>query len=402
MVKINLKNASILIVDDQQPNIDLLEGFLEFEGYTNIKTTTDPREVVPLFSQFKPDLILLDLSMPYLSGFEVMDLLQPLVNSSTLLPILVLTADITTEAKQRALSGGASDFLIKPFDLTEVGMRIRNLLYANHLQKQLLNQNQLLEEKVKERTAQLENLNISLTKAKDRAEASDRLKSAFLQTISHEVRTPLNGILGFATLLAMPDISEEEKQEYLFMMENSSNRLIKTITDYVDISMIASGNLICNYKPVGVIKLLNEIKDKFQGECDTKGLNLNLLVPVDQTEVTIWSDQSLLEKVFIQAMDNAIKFSFKGDVTFGFTSSKETIEFFVKDTGIGIEDGARDMIFDRFMQEDTSATRAFEGSGLGLSIIKGILKFMDAKFRLESEKGEGTAFYFSLSIDTKS
>jgi len=181
MVKINLKNASILIVDDQQPNIDLLEGFLEFEGYTNIKTTTDPREVVPLFSQFKPDLILLDLSMPYLSGFEVMDLLQPLVNSSTLLPILVLTADITTEAKQRALSGGASDFLIKPFDLTEVGMRIRNLLYANHLQKQLLNQNQLLEEKVKERTAQLENLNISLTKAKDRAEASDRLKSAFLQ-----------------------------------------------------------------------------------------------------------------------------------------------------------------------------------------------------------------------------
>lgn len=398
MVEINLKDANILIVDDQQANIDLLEGFLEMEGYTNIKTTTDPREVVPLFSLFKPDLILLDLSMPYLSGFEVMEQLRPMVNSNTLLPILVLTADITVEAKQRALSGGASDFLIKPFDLVEVGMRIRNLLYANFLQQQLLNQNQILEDKVKKRTAQLENLNISLIAAKDKAEASDRLKTAFLQTISHEVRTPLNGILGFASLLAMPDLSEEEKHEYLFLMENSSDRLIKTITDYVDMSLITSGNLNYNCRPVGILNFLNEIVDKFQNDCNAKGLKLNLSVPHDHMEITIDSDNLLLEKVFAQIVDNAVKFTIEGDITLGFVANTDNIEFFVKDTGIGIAEDATELIFERFMQEDITATRAFDGSGLGLSIIKGILKLIGASFRLESVKGEGTSFYFSLPV----
>ncbi len=400
MIEKNLKNANILIVDDQQANIDLLEDFLEMEGYTNLKATTDPRDVVPLFSEFKPDLILLDLAMPYLSGFEVMEQLKPIVNFNTLLPILVLTADITVEAKQKALSGGASDFLIKPFDLIEVGMRIRNLLYANYLQQQLFNQNQILEERVKQRTAQLEELNISLITAKDKAEASDRLKTAFLQTISHEVRTPLNGILGFASLIAMPDLSEEEKQEYLHLMEHSSDRLIKTITDYVDMSLITSGNVTYNCNPVDVLDFLSKVIDKFKSDCNAKGLRLNLLVPDDQLEIRIDSDILLLEKVFAQIVDNAVKFTFEGDITLGFVTSNQTIEFFVKDTGIGIAEDARDLIFEQFMQEDITATRAFDGSGLGLSIIKGILKLIGASFRLESVKGEGTSFYFSLPVIT--
>lgn len=149
MIDLTLKKANILIVDDQEANIDVLEGLLEMQGYTNVISSTDPRQVVSLFSSFQPDLILLDLSMPYLSGFEVMDQLKLQLSPNTYLPILVLTADVTSEAKKRALSGGASDFVTKPFDLVEVGLRIRNLLYTSYLQQQLQNQNQLLEEKVK-------------------------------------------------------------------------------------------------------------------------------------------------------------------------------------------------------------------------------------------------------------
>ena len=124
MINSTLESANILIVDDQEANIYILEYFLSSQGYTNIKTTTDPRNVVPLYISFKPDIILLDLSMPYLSGFEVMEQLKALTPANTFLPILVLTADVTTESKQRALSGGASDFLTKPFDLVEVELRL--------------------------------------------------------------------------------------------------------------------------------------------------------------------------------------------------------------------------------------------------------------------------------------
>ena len=140
MIDSILKTAKILIVDDKQSNIDILEGLLEESGYANFQSTTDPRLVVSLFNSFKPDLILLDLMMPHLSGFEVMEQLKPLIPQGTYLPILVLTADITSESKLRALSGGAKDFLSKPFDLYEVQIRINNLLETRYLYKQIENQ----------------------------------------------------------------------------------------------------------------------------------------------------------------------------------------------------------------------------------------------------------------------
>jgi PAS domain S-box-containing protein len=156
MIDSTLINAKILIVDDQQVNIDVLTGLLDAKGYTSIQTTTDSRNVVRLFEEFKPDLILLDLAMPHVNGFQVMEQLKDLIPAGTYIPILVLTADITSESKQKSLAGGASDFLTKPFDLVEVDLRIKNLLETRYLQQRLENQNQILEEKVRERTAQLQ------------------------------------------------------------------------------------------------------------------------------------------------------------------------------------------------------------------------------------------------------
>lgn len=150
------KNARILIVDDQESNILVVESMLERQGYSDLKSVTDPRRVLPLLDEFKPDLILLDLHMPHLDGFAVMEQLRGRVPADDYLPILVLTADITPDAKLRALSMGARDFLTKPLDVAEVSLRVRNLLETRYLHLQQKNQNQILEKKVRERTADLD------------------------------------------------------------------------------------------------------------------------------------------------------------------------------------------------------------------------------------------------------
>ncbi|MDD2922641.1 MAG: PAS domain S-box protein, partial [Anaerolineales bacterium] len=150
-----LTNARILIVDDQKVNNILLETILEQNGYPHFKSLTDSRQVLETYAEYQPDLILLDLMMPYLDGFAVMEQLSSVIPADTYLPILVLTADATPEAKRRALSSGAKDFLTKPLDAVEVILRVKNLLEARFLHLQMQNQNQILEEQVRKRTAQL-------------------------------------------------------------------------------------------------------------------------------------------------------------------------------------------------------------------------------------------------------
>lgn len=148
-------SAKILIVDDQEANLLVLEKLLKKEGYENLRTLNDSRQTLAVFQEWQPDLLLLDLMMPHMDGFAVMEALKPLIPEGDYFPILVLTADITSSARQRALSGGAMDFIAKPFDATEVILRIRNLLQTRALHKQLQEQNIVLEEKVRQRTTEL-------------------------------------------------------------------------------------------------------------------------------------------------------------------------------------------------------------------------------------------------------
>lgn len=154
--------ARILIVDDEPANVRLLERLLEQEGFANLESATDPRQVLPLFTEFRPDLILLDLHMPHLDGFAVLKQLRPRIPDVDYLPILVLTADVTAEAKQLALSLGAMDFVTKPLDHAEVRLRIRNLLQTRFLYQEVQNRKQILEEKVRERTAELEEAQLEI------------------------------------------------------------------------------------------------------------------------------------------------------------------------------------------------------------------------------------------------
>lgn len=396
MIDSTLKEANILIVDDQEANIDVLDGFLEMQGYVNIKSTTDPRNVVPLLTSFNPDLILLDLSMPYLSGFEVMERLKAELPANSFLPVIVLTADITKESKQRSLAGGANDFLIKPFDLIEVGLRIRNLLYTSYLHQQLQLQNLILEEKVKERTRELEQQNVELIIAKEKAEASDKLKSTFISNISHEIRTPLNGIMGFGQILTDNDLSPEEKEQYSQMLNSSSLRLVNTITNFMDISLLRSGNQKVYRKELNVKRRVNEVVSKFSDSCLEKKLTISIVPPDSEDDIKLFTDGELFSKILYQLIDNAVKFTHQGTITVGYQFSGNEVHFFVSDTGIGISPENQVLIFDSFIQEDGQTTRRYEGSGLGLSIAQELVNLLEGKIWLKSEKGKGSTFYFSL------
>ena len=399
----NFLQANILIVDDHQENINILAEFLCLEGYTNYASTRDPRTVLALVASFKPDLILLDLSMPHMSGIEVLDSLKKIVPANEFLPILVLTADVSPKSKQDALSKGAHDFLTKPFHLVEVGLRIKNLLYTRSLQQQLIQQNITLAKTVLKQTGELQIQKRKLTIVKEIAESIDQLKSQFLALVSHEVRTPLNGILGIASMLAVDDsLSKDERNEFVNLLSASGERLINTMDNIIDMSLLNSGDVHVSMQPVKIATGLLLVKEQFLEKSLRKKLALKVKVPDNIEEVTLFTDPQLLWKIISHLVDNAIKFTVEGEVTFGFSLRKSLVEFFVTDTGIGICKTAAEKIFKPFTQENGYHEREHEGIGLGLSIVKGFLKCLSGKMEVKSYKAVGSSFFFTLPLGAAS
>lgn len=220
-----LLDAKILIVDDQLPNIEVLEHLLELKGYYNIKSITDPREFEQEIVNFQPELILLDLMMPHISGYELLAKMKSEGLLNGFMPVLVLTADATLETKKMALSGGASDFLTKPFNLSEVELRIKNLLLTVFLLQQLKNQNQNLEILINERTSELLRTNKAI-------QEQNKVLKEIAWTQSHVVRAPLARLLGLVTLLQLDEESDElNKETILQYITDSANELDSIIKD---------------------------------------------------------------------------------------------------------------------------------------------------------------------------
>ena len=238
-----------------------------------------------------------------------------------------------------------------------------------------------------------------LKKAKEKAEESDRLKTAFMNNISHEIRTPLNGILGFGQLMAGNDLTEDERSQYFAIVKSSSHRLMNTVTDYMDMSLIASCNQKVHKSLFAPYDLLDEIYNRFIQPCRTKKLTLTIQTPPMASKFRINSDHELLFKVVSHLVDNAIKFTLQGTVSFGFEVKGPELEFFVKDTGVGINKEVQPTIFGKFIQENVSNTRGHEGSGLGLSIAKGFVELLGGRIWIESNKGKGSAFFFTLPVE---
>ncbi len=241
----------------------------------------------------------------------------------------------------------------------------------------------------------------SLVEARIKAEASNRLKTAFMNNISHEIRTPLNGIIGFGEIIANEQLSLDEKNKFLTVVQESSERLIQTIDDYLDISMLVTGNQEIHLKHFNLSRLIEEVIEEFTELCQLKNLTISAEIPVRLKQTTLYSDPELIHKVFNHLVGNAIKFTEKGNICVGLTDEQDHLTIYVKDTGIGIAENAQAYIFDSFMQEDFSSTRMYEESGLGLSIVKGIVILLGGEITLFSTKGKGSTFNITFPIDSK-
>ena len=235
-----------------------------------------------------------------------------------------------------------------------------------------------------------------LIKSKEKAEESDRLKTAFLNNMSHEIRTPLNGMLGFIEFIVDPDYGEEEKKKFVSIVQKSSDRLLKTVSDIIDISKIEAGQVDLVVEDVCLNKTQNELLSLFAAEADAKGLSLHFLPTLSDKNSKIITDNQKFYGVLSNLIKNAIKFTDVGSIEFGYVLKQDILEFFVRDTGVGIPKNRQTAIFNRFEQADIQDTRAFEGSGLGLSIARSYVEMMGGVMWMSSTEGIGSEFKFTL------
>jgi len=252
---------------------------------------------------------------------------------------------------------------------------------------------------ITERNQIIENLN----QAKIEAEESDRLKTAFLANMSHEIRTPMNSIIGFSNLLSETELVNDKKEEYLKHILQSSNILLNLIDDIIDISKIEAGQLNINLVESNVNKMIREVFSSFT-ETKSKGeVEFRLQLPPETELLTMNTDPLRLRQIITNLLGNALKFTEKGTIDLGYiikrTDNEKLLEFFVKDTGIGIPLDKQTIIFERFRQVDEARTRKFGGTGLGLAISKRLVNLLGGTIWVKSEINKGSAFYFTLPLN---
>lgn len=232
--------------------------------------------------------------------------------------------------------------------------------------------------------------------AKAKAEESDRLKTAFLQNMSHEIRTPLNGILGFSNLLRRNNLGAKEIKEYTEIISQSGQRLMEIVNNVLDIAKIETGQMEIRDNTFSLNSMIDDLYSFFSQFATDKNIKLNYKTPLDNSDIQIVADEAKLNQILTNLINNAIKFTQNGSIDFSYEIANNEIQFYVKDTGIGIAPEFQDKIFERFVQVDLNITRGFEGAGLGLAICKGLVEKLGGKIWFESEVNKGSTFFFTI------
>ena len=237
-----------------------------------------------------------------------------------------------------------------------------------------------------------------LVKANIEAETSNRLKSSFLANISHEIRTPLNSVVGFSNLLLSDDITQELKEEYIEHINRNSEKLLQIIGDIIDLSRLESSQIEITYEEASVSAIVNEVINEARQviKRNEKSIILNVKNQFGESTDLVFTDKIWLKRVLNHLMDNAIKFTLDGSIEFSYSREDENLFFRVKDTGIGINKENLKNIFEEFRQEINGHHRPFEGLGIGLTLAKEVVERMGGKIFVQSEKGIGSEFSFSI------
>lgn len=431
-----------LIVDDIKENLYLLESLLKAYGFTTVNANNGA-EALGLALKEPPDIIIADILMPVMDGYT---LCREWKKEDTLknIPFVFYTATYThPKDGEFALSLGADKFIIKPQEPEDFMTIIEQVLSDFNANKPAIRQpsemseitilkeyNETLIRKMEDRmlkseeaemkiriyASQLEQeieqrkqAELGLIEALKHAEESDRLKSAFLANMSHEIRTPMNGIMGFAELLKEPDLTGEQQNYYIGIIEKSGARMLNIINDIVDISKIESGQMKVLISETNVNEQMEFIYTFFKTEAENKKLEFSFKNKSTDNKVFIKTDREKLYAILSNLVKNAIKYTDKGSIEFGYGSTlqqiqsgtdsltgKDEIVFYVKDTGIGIPIDRQKAIFDRFIQADIIDIQARQGAGLGLSITKAYVEMLGGRIWIESEPRVGSTFYFTL------
>ena len=401
MFKPLLSKAKVLIVDDEPSNVRLLERILEMFGGTHLRSTTDSRDALPLYLEFEPDLVLLDLHMPHLDGFEVIEQIKTASAPDEYRPILVLTADITMETKRRALASGAKDFVTKPLDHFEVVLRMKNLIENRFLHIELQKQNSQLEQQVHERTAQLEAALGELRATQEHIVRQERLSALGMMAggIAHDFNNALTMMLGYSELL-LPVLQSKapgRELEYLRHVIHAAQDATQIVRRLRDFYRPASGHEI--RVPLNLNELVQQAvpltAPKWKGKCQAEGIQITVHTELgDVPEIT--GNAAELREVLTNLIFNAVDAMPTGGAIVVRTSRDgDGALLGVSDTGIGMTDEERERCLEPFF-----TTKGEHGTGLGLSVVYGIIQRHGGSIQIASEKGRGTTFSILLPCST--
>lgn len=370
----SVQTSKILIVDDVQINLDLMKEILSDEDY-QIATAINGKSALAKARAHKFDLILLDVVLPDIDGFEVCSILKSNAQTQDI-PIIFLTAKREKDSIVKGFQLGAVDYIPKPFSKEELLARV-NL----HLSL---------------RKAQFE-----LIRSKENAEASAKAKGIFLANISHEIRTPMNGIIGMIDILKRTNLTQEQ-HEYIDIIGISSENLLMIINDVLDFSKIEAGQVTFEKIVFNLADEINEVTKILRYKSMQKGLDLSFRIDPEIPELLI-GDPLRLKQVLINLCNNSIKFTAEGFVRIGVNliqANEESIRlnFEVQDSGIGISTENQAKLFKSFSQADVSTTRKYGGTGLGLAISKNLVQLMNGEIGIISEEGKGAIFHFDAEF----
>ena len=407
----NLTDSRILIVDDQTDNLRVLATVLGFAGYTAVNCLNDSRNILQTFQEFRPDLILLDLHMPHVDGLAAMDQLATVIPEDDYLPVLVLTGDSTAEAKQKALSHGAHDYLSKPLNRTEVQLRVKNLLETRHLHRQLKAQNTSLEQQVRERTELAEELgrtNQKLRETQTHLIHSEKMAGLgqLVAGIAHEINNPLafviNNIfivkeglekLGAEGAELPPAVSAKvsKMQTQIGGAHVGATRVKELVTKLRTFSRLDEGTVKTINIHESIDSVLLFLRHKTEGRIEVE----RNYGEVEMLTCLAGELNQVLMNIIANAID-AITANEERDGTGRITiaTAQQNGDFVirVRDTGKGIPDEIRNRVFDPFFTTKPIG----EGTGLGLAISYGIMKAHNGSMEFSSKCGQGTEFILKI------
>jgi signal transduction histidine kinase len=386
-----ITSYTILIVDDNENNLFSLKSLIEeYIDARVIKADCGPRALQEL-SKNDVDLIILDIQMEDMDGFEIASLIKQRKKTRDI-PIVFLTASYTNEEfKQRGFEIGAVDYLTKPIDEYQLINRIN--VYLRIIEKER-NLNIELEQKVREQT-------MELRIAKEEAEAANEAKSMFLANISHELRTPLNIIMSINQMLKLylnkNELDKNQVEKKVNMQVQNCYRLLRLVNNLIDITKIDSGHFEIIKRKGNIVQIVECITMSVVEYIEDKGINL--IFDTDIEEKTFYFDPDAIERIVLNLLSNAIKYTPSGGCIFVNLQNLEGgVIISVKDTGVGINEGKINVIFERFKQVDELLTRRHEGSGIGLSLVKSLVQMHGGSIEVHSEEEKGTEFLVMLPV----